>query len=67
LRARLQPYAYTVLHAQQIAAIIGGEHGTGAMVLRSSDGGLLIPSLRVRGIVPIPTVRDGEELIFSRL
>src|SRR3972149_1794991 len=53
LRARLQPYAYSVLHAHQIAAIIGSEHGTGAMVSRSEDGELLIPSLRVRGIVPI--------------
>jgi hypothetical protein len=53
LRARLQPYAYSVLHAHQIAAIIGSEHGTGAMVSRSNDGKLLIPSLRVRGIVPI--------------
>jgi len=53
LQARSQPYAYSVLHAHQIAAIIGSEHGTGAMVSRSDDGELLIPSLRVRGIVPI--------------
>jgi lysophospholipid acyltransferase (LPLAT)-like uncharacterized protein len=53
LRARAHPYAYSVLHAHQIAAVIDGEHGTGAMVSRSADGQLLIPSLRVRGIVAI--------------
>jgi len=53
LRARSQLYAYSVLHAHQVSAIIDGEPGTGAMVSRSADGGLLIPSLRARGIVPI--------------
>ena len=53
LRSRSQPYIYSVLHAHQVAAIIGGEPGTGAMVSRSADGGLLVPSLRVRGILPI--------------
>jgi lysophospholipid acyltransferase (LPLAT)-like uncharacterized protein len=53
LRAESQAYVYSVLHAHQIAAIIGGEPGTGAMVSRSADGALLVPSLRVRGIVPI--------------
>jgi lysophospholipid acyltransferase (LPLAT)-like uncharacterized protein len=53
LRARSQSYVYSVLHAHQIAAIIDGEPGTGAMVSRSADGELLIPSLRVCGIVPI--------------
>jgi lysophospholipid acyltransferase (LPLAT)-like uncharacterized protein len=53
LRAQSQSYAYAVLHAHQIAAVIHGEPGTGAMVSRSDDGELLIPCLRVRGIVPI--------------
>jgi lysophospholipid acyltransferase (LPLAT)-like uncharacterized protein len=53
LHARSQSYAYSVLHAHQIAAVIHGEPGTGAMVSRSSDGELLIPGLRVCGIVPI--------------
>ena len=53
LRARSQTYAYSVLHCHQIAAVIHGERGTGAMVSRSADGGLLIPSLLLCGIVPI--------------
>jgi len=42
-----------VLHAHQVAAIIDGEPGTGAMVSRSADGGIIIPSLRARGILPV--------------
>ena len=53
LRARSQPYVYSVLHAHQVAAVIDGERGTGAMVSRSADGEILIPSLRLRGIIPI--------------
>ena len=53
LRARSQSYAYSVLHAHQISAVIDSEPGTGAMVSRSADGAHLIPSLRVRRIVPI--------------
>ena len=53
LRARSQTYTYSVLHSHQIAAIIHGERGTGAMVSRSADGELLVPCLRIRGIVPI--------------
>jgi lysophospholipid acyltransferase (LPLAT)-like uncharacterized protein len=53
LRARSQSYVYSVLHAHQIAAVIHGEPGTGAMVSRSPDGELLIPSLRICGILPI--------------
>jgi lysophospholipid acyltransferase (LPLAT)-like uncharacterized protein len=53
LRVRPQSYVYSVLHAHQIAALIHGEPGTGAMVSRSADGELLIPSLRVGRIVPI--------------
>jgi lysophospholipid acyltransferase (LPLAT)-like uncharacterized protein len=53
LRATSQSYVYSVLHSHQIATVIQGETGTGAMVSRSADGELLIPCLRVRGIVPI--------------
>jgi lysophospholipid acyltransferase (LPLAT)-like uncharacterized protein len=53
LRASSKPYIYSVLHCHQIATVIQGETGTGAMVSRSDDGELLIPCLRVRGIVPI--------------
>jgi lysophospholipid acyltransferase (LPLAT)-like uncharacterized protein len=53
LRAISQAYAYSVLHSHQIAAVIHGEIGTGAMVSRSADGELLIPCLWLRGIVPI--------------
>lgn len=53
LRAQSRNYAYSVLHAHQVAAIIDGERGTGAMVSRSADGGLIIPSLLARGIIPV--------------
>jgi lysophospholipid acyltransferase (LPLAT)-like uncharacterized protein len=62
LRARGRLYAYAFLHAHQIATVMVAERGTGAMVSRSTDGAWLIPSLRVRGVVPIrgSTGRDGE-------
>jgi hypothetical protein len=44
---------YSLLHAHQVSAIIDGEPGTGAMVSRSMDGGIIIPSLKARGIIPI--------------
>jgi lysophospholipid acyltransferase (LPLAT)-like uncharacterized protein len=53
LRATSRRYAYAVLHAHQVTAIVDGEPGTGAMVSRSIDGGMLLPSLWARGIVPI--------------
>ncbi len=53
LRLQSRPFAYAVLHAHQVAAIIDGEPGTGAMVSRSAEGGILIPSLRARGIIPV--------------
>lgn len=53
LRQQERPYSYAVLHSHQIAAVVAGEPGTGAMVSRSADGDLLVPSLRVRGIVPV--------------
>ncbi len=53
LRANGVPYVYSVLHAHQVAAVIGGEPGTGAMVSRSLDGQIIVPALRVRGVVPV--------------
>ena len=53
LRQESCPYIYAILHCHQVAAIIGCEPGTIAMVSRSTDGDLLVPSLRVSGIVPI--------------
>ena len=53
LREKSQPYAYAILHCHQVGAVIAGEPGTGAMVSRSTDGELLVPSLRVCGIVPV--------------
>lgn len=50
LRAAKQSYIFAILHGQQLAAIIGREKQTGAMVSRSVDGDLLIPSLTIRGI-----------------
>jgi lysophospholipid acyltransferase (LPLAT)-like uncharacterized protein len=53
LRAKSQAYTYSVLHSHQIAAVIDGERGTGAMVSRSDDGELLVPCLWICGIMPI--------------
>ena len=53
LRAQARPYIYSVLHAHQVFAIIDGEPATGAMVSRSIDGGIIVPSLRARGIIPV--------------
>jgi lysophospholipid acyltransferase (LPLAT)-like uncharacterized protein len=63
LRSASQPYIYSVLHAHQVAAIIDGEPGTGAMVSRSADGGIIVPSLRARGIVPVrgSTSQNGQD------
>jgi len=53
LRRQGRPYAYAFLHAHQLATIVAAEPGTGAMVSRSTDGAVLIPSLRVGGVVPV--------------
>jgi lysophospholipid acyltransferase (LPLAT)-like uncharacterized protein len=53
LRAKSQSYTYSILHSHQIATVIHGEKGTGAMVSRSADGELLIPALWICGVVPI--------------
>ncbi|MGI9473909.1 MAG: DUF374 domain-containing protein [Rubripirellula sp.] len=53
LKEKKTRYVYAVLHAHQVAAIIDGEPGTGAMVSQSGDGEIIVPSLRIRGIVPV--------------
>lgn len=54
LRARKQPYIMAALHAHQVAAVChNDEKGLVAMVSRSTDGDLLVPSLKVRGIIPV--------------
>lgn len=53
LRAGGMTYVYAALHAHQVSAIVGSEHGTGAMVSRSSDGQILIPALKIAGCVPV--------------
>lgn len=53
LRKAGSPYAYAILHCHQLAAVVACERGTGAMVSRSADADLLVPSLRIHGIVPV--------------
>lgn len=50
LRASAEPYAYSILHAHQVAAAIGREKGTAAMVSQSADGELLMPGFWALGI-----------------
>lgn len=62
LRRQGTPYVYAFLHAHQISTVIAAERGTGAMVSNSADGEVLIPSLRVRGIIPVRgSTRSGAE------
>ncbi len=42
-------YVFAQLHAHQIAASMFGEAGTGAMVSRSADGEMIVPTLRLCG------------------
>lgn len=53
LRAKGVPYIYAILHCHQVAAILACEQGTAAMVSRSADGDLVVPSLRAHGMVPV--------------
>jgi lysophospholipid acyltransferase (LPLAT)-like uncharacterized protein len=46
-------HVFALLHAHQVAASMGAERGTGAMVSRSADGAIIVPALRVGGHVPI--------------
>jgi lysophospholipid acyltransferase (LPLAT)-like uncharacterized protein len=54
LRAQGIPYIYALLHAHQIAAVFVNDEARGrlaAMVSRSADGELLVPSLSARGVL----------------
>jgi lysophospholipid acyltransferase (LPLAT)-like uncharacterized protein len=52
LRALGRPYIYAILHAHQVAAVlINDDRGIAAMVSQSRDGDLLVPSLRVTGVL----------------
>jgi lysophospholipid acyltransferase (LPLAT)-like uncharacterized protein len=56
LRAEGTPYIYALLHAHQISAVCVNDEEQGrlaAMVSRSADGELLVPSLRLRGVIAV--------------
>lgn len=53
LRAQGSSYIYALLHAHQVAAVLVNDERRGqlaAMVSRSHDGDLLVPSLTLRGV-----------------
>lgn len=54
LRAKGTPYIYALLHAHQVAALFVNDEQSGrlaAMVSRSNDGDVLVPSLTARGVL----------------
>lgn len=52
LRLQGRPYVYALLHEHQVAAVLANdEPRMAAMVSRSDDGDLLVPSLRARGVL----------------
>src|SRR5262245_50209661 len=54
LRAGGRPYVYALLHAHQVAAVFcNDERRMAAMVSRSLDGDLLVPSLHARRVIPV--------------
>ena len=53
-------YVYAILHAHQLAAIMAAERGCGAMVSRSADGDMLIPVMKMCGLVPVRGSGGGE-------
>jgi lysophospholipid acyltransferase (LPLAT)-like uncharacterized protein len=60
LRQANTAYAYAILHCHQLGAVLVAEAGTAAMVSRSADGDLLVPSLRVCGV---KAVRGSSRLL----
>ena len=46
-------YVYGTFHAHQIGGLMAAERGTGAMVSRSDDGEMVVPTLVWSGHVPI--------------
>lgn len=53
LREQGLTYIYAALHAHQLLHIVAGEPGTAAMVSRSLDGELSVPTLHVFGYIPV--------------
>jgi len=56
LRAAHTPYVMALLHAHQVTGILANDERRGelaAMVSRSADGELVVPSMRARGIRPV--------------
>jgi lysophospholipid acyltransferase (LPLAT)-like uncharacterized protein len=54
LRKLGRGYIYALLHAHQVAAVfVNDDRRMSAMVSRSDDGELLVPSLRVRRVIPV--------------
>lgn len=63
LRAAGEGYVYALLHAHQLAAVfVNDEEKLAAMVSRSGDGALLVPSLRLRRVHAVRgSSRKGEK------
>jgi lysophospholipid acyltransferase (LPLAT)-like uncharacterized protein len=64
LRAAGRAYIYAILHAHQVAAVlINDDPGIAAMASRSRDGDLLVPSMRVTGVLAMrgSTRRGGRD------
>ena len=53
LVSRGERYVYGTFHAHQIGGLLAAEPGTGAIVSRSEDGEIVVPTLRWSGHVPI--------------
>ncbi|WP_237607581.1 lysophospholipid acyltransferase family protein [Roseimaritima sediminicola] len=53
LKAASTSYVYAILHAHQLAALMVADRGLGAMVSRSADGEIIVPTLRIMGCVPV--------------
>jgi lysophospholipid acyltransferase (LPLAT)-like uncharacterized protein len=52
LRALGRPYIYAILHAHQVAAVlINDDRGIAAMASQSKDADLLVPAMRVTGVL----------------
>jgi lysophospholipid acyltransferase (LPLAT)-like uncharacterized protein len=64
LRAEGRAYIYAILHAHQVSAIlINDDRGIAAMASRSRDADLLVPAMRVTGVLAMrgSTRRGGRD------
>ena len=52
LKDKGDSYIYAVLLAMQLSTVVVREKKTGAMVSASKDGDLLVPALRLNGVIP---------------